>query len=595
MKTNLGLVVITCLLITLSFKPALAQNVLTIIEKDQDEKYLKNRDNKTLSDPSKVNKYFIDNNIVDINSTLIISINKQELVKQLGAEKKIGLTTQTEKLIDILNEVLKKQETQLIAAKAAHDAFKEDNISKVDFLARISGVASYYTDIFKADPRTEELVARLPGFDINTRFLQGVDIRLKEVYSQVASENKDTKLQFGGWILRGNQIVPIHINGFDNIPEQEYYTVQRWNIAPTEAQLAELKAAQALAKKNKDEGISLLKDMLHKEVMTTIDGLSSVISADITTIESEIAILGGVGNAIKQKTEDFVTQCNGVKSDAEDIVARYKNSANGNGLSDLIPALIKDIDNLKAKVSLLKASALSIVNDINALAPAVRTSAAKLTAALSKYRDLAVALFDSSGLKRIFEGYKFDVSVLEFTDKVLKFSLDELPSIVQLDLGTTGVRKSGDKIILKISTIDDHQRRANIETREIYMFQIAPHFESTVGLIFANPNGTTAIKNNFQMAPYFNLLLKGIWGSDHYRKRISRNTIWTYNLGLHVSTPDFDKDDIPELGVGGVLSLFNDNLQAGYAHNIYKNIGYFFFGFRIPIPSLNLGGGAQQR
>lgn len=56
-----------------------------------------------------------------------------------------------------------------------------------------------------------------------------------------------------------------------------------------------------------------------------------------------------------------------------------------------------------------------------------------------------------------------------------------------------------------------------------------------------------------------------------------------------MSAPDFDADDVPELGVGVVASLLHDYVQSGIAINVFTGDPYWFFGLKLPVPSFNIG------
>jgi hypothetical protein len=82
----------------------------------------------------------------------------------------------------------------------------------------------------------------------------------------------------------------------------------------------------------------------------------------------------------------------------------------------------------------------------------------------------------------------------------------------------------------------------------------------------------------FQVAPAYSLTL-------HFGDRglPLLDELLTPGFGISVSALDFDRDGTPELGLGGVVTLFHDVVQVGGGYNVFKNDGYFFFGLGIPL------------
>ena len=117
------------------------------------------------------------------------------------------------------------------------------------------------------------------------------------------------------------------------------------------------------------------------------------------------------------------------------------------------------------------------------------------------------------------------------------------------------------------------------------MFRIQAHLETVVGLVFADPLGSSQVTNRFQAGPSYSVLLKH--GS---RRSILRNRLLLVGLGINVAALDFNHDDTPELEPGGVISFLGDYLQAGIGYNIPRDRGYWFFGLRLPLPTFTLPG-----
>ena len=120
------------------------------------------------------------------------------------------------------------------------------------------------------------------------------------------------------------------------------------------------------------------------------------------------------------------------------------------------------------------------------------------------------------------------------------------------------------------------------------MFKVLPHIITTVGVIFADPLANNAVQTQFQMAPAYNVIFKGFCDQGCRRKSVIYNRLFDWGVGLHISAPDFDKDDVPEIAAGVVISSLHDYLQGGFAFNLFTGDPFWFFGLRFPIPSFNM-------
>jgi hypothetical protein len=250
----------------------------------------------------------------------------------------------------------------------------------------------------------------------------------------------------------------------------------------------------------------------------------------------------------------------------------------------------------------IKNHVLTLAGSLTELAPATLDSLESLAGVyedmmegyLAEYR--ALEAFARKKATEFLLGKQFDLAALEFGTEVYKLTPEDLPETSELDLVNTGARSDGDRIALKMTLIrrDDVQPLA-LETREIYLFRVLPHVITTVGVIFADPLANTAIQTQFQMAPAFNFLFKGLGDQKCRRKSVAYNRLFDWGIGLHVAAPDFDKDDVPEIAAGVVISTLHDYLQGGFAFNLFTGDPYWFFGMRFPIPTFNIGASSQAR
>ena len=91
------------------------------------------------------------------------------------------------------------------------------------------------------------------------------------------------------------------------------------------------------------------------------------------------------------------------------------------------------------------------------------------------------------------------------------------------------------------------------------------------------------------------MLAKGFFDRRWRQRSSAYHTLVDIGIGLNVCAPDFDRDGIPELGVGLVLSLFRDYVQGGIGYNVFLDKRYGFFGLRLPLPSFSLVGSGNDK
>ncbi len=579
------------IIIFLPAKILLAQSVLKVTEMDESKRYL----NK-----GTVKNEFLNSSLVDINSTLKIEINKTELLKYITDKGGSAMPEKTNEAIVFLTEVLQQQSRVITQFKQALQSYDPSDAAQVKrFNDTMQSFGRFARTLFRKDPQTKRYHDLLPA---ETGLAEGIFIavnkRLVDLQAELLETNTDKKIsiQLGAWIHTKSGITPIHLPGYDELPEQGYYSVDRWQIMPTEDQLKQLQQLQNYARENRDNGLAVISGVLQKTTDQLTETIGSFIKNNLDSIQSGF-------NAIKQDIQSpaIQTKIEILIRDYKDLVAELQPKINV--YNSLLSAKPPRIEMLSSQIlqdagffiqgtSLLSADLKAIINEIELLSVSAKAKAEKLKTLLREKINALPNDLVPPEIRGLIEGYKFDIASLEFSDKVLKLSLNDIPIEANLDLGTTGRRTEGDRILIKLNLVNETGKPRTIDTRDISMFQLAVHTQGTVGVIFAHPTETTAITKQFQMAPYYNLLFKSVWPwtEAYHRRSVMNNSFWDFSWGLHLSTPDFNKDDVPELGVGIVISGIKDILQIGFAHNIFENKPYWFFGIRLPVPSMNFGG-----
>lgn len=599
--------------LSLSASLVSAQEILTISEKDRDGNY-RDKDN-----PGQIKQEFTNNRISDINSVLDIKIDLAAVngkVSGLYSERlPEGLADKISAVLAALQQrhqsLLKLEE---IVGTYNYESFKTDTSAYDRYIADLAVEARALTAILKIDERIKAEYFRLAGAE---NLYSGVYEAAANVLADLETEfqlytrENGIYIQFGGWLVTKNAKVPIHLEGFDDIAPQTPFEVDRWQFIPTEEQLKELEEVQRLAKENRDLGLTILKvtarnylnalkalgEMKLKQLNEKLAGEIARLEAmagntagpefialleSIKSLKSSVAVFTGELETRLAYYQNLII----VKDiDAEEFLARAEADIQyitgpewdkikeqlretGARIAGLKPALLELTDSLRYEFKRLE-------NEFN-----------------SGYKSLEA--LTTKKAKEILYGVELDLAALEFGTEVYKLTLSDLPSSAELDLINTGARSDGDRLVLKmvVSDNDSFQSRT-LDSREIYLFRVLPHVITTVGVVFADPLTETKIQAQFQMAPSFNFLFKGLGDQKCRRKSVAYNRLFDWGIGIHLAAPDFDKDDVPEIAAGVVVSTLHDYLQGGLAYNIFTGDPYWFFGLRFPIPSFNIGASSQ--
>jgi hypothetical protein len=586
MKKIMFLLFISCMAGSVS-----AQQVLKITEMDEAKKYLSGKET------------YINSSLVDINSTLQIEINKNEIKKQLGNQPELSMPAKTAETIAFLNTVLQKQNRILNQFKrniGSYDPSDPAEIKKFNDSMKLIG--GFAVELFVNDPKTLQYYNRKP---IEIGLIEGifyaVGKRLDDLQAELTQfrSGKNTSLQLGVWIHTKAGLTPIHLNGFDELPEQGYYAVDRWQIIPTKEQLDQLQQLQRFAKENKDAGLEVINLFIQKTADQFTENFSKLSKDNLAEIQSAFNTFKTElqSPTLQAKIEMLGKNYTNLLSELQPKLNQYQSwlAMQPPPFVMLSAQLKQDNRFLKDGIDILSVNLKAIVSEIEALPESIRPKADALKSLVQNKLSTLVKVLTPPEIAGLFEGYKFDVASLEYSDKVLKLSVNNAPVTTMLDLGTTGKRGEGDKILVKLTVVNEMGKPVIEDARDITMYSLAVHLQGTVGVIFAHPTTTTAISKKFQMAPYYNLLFKSVWPwtEKYHRRSVMNNSFWDFSWGLHVSTPDFNKDDVPELGVGIAVSGIKDIIQIGFAHNIFENKPYWFFGIRLPVPSMNFGGGGH--
>jgi hypothetical protein len=542
----------------------------------------------------------------DINSTLTIHLDKTQLLQKVSRSGASAVPEQTMNLLKMLTDALRLKNNMLETIQQAYQSYlasaEQPDTSRIAALsATLTEQAKALNPVFEADPVLDVYLAEAPSQSVFISAFHALERRVRELQLQLFNNlGPGYTLQLGAFLVHDGTATPVHLDGFDEYPRGEYYEVDRWQILPTPEQLEQFKALEKAAKENKSREANLSAILVDTYLKQVGETFKNALNASLQEFETRAnaAIGNGLPANLVEQTKQIIAEVKTLVGTINERVSFYRQLRVDTGF--MVSQLL---ENINGDIALLKSARTSLTDEINtllaglsALPAAVRAGFSNLVAAAkTSLLSLESGVLTDLGLDFLQTSRKLTNLALELSGKVTSFALDEgkFPDSTTLDLHYTGQRVEGDHIALKLLVKKDGNTEVMGETKYITLYRIAPNVRGTVGIQFAHPLSETAIRTDFQMAPYYNLLFNNIFGWSAKRKRYAniRNTLLDFNWGIHVSSPDFDKDDVPEIGVGIVLSGLKDYAQVGWAYNLFQATPYVFFGIRLPLAYLNIGNG----
>lgn len=596
---------ITMIAVVFTALPTKAQQVLSIRETDQDGKIYADEWEKGKKGDS-VYKKMVN---VDVNSSIQLMVSKALLREKMELAGQLPpMPQELVTMVHILTKALETREkvlNEFLATITSFSATTERSPEMVNaFNQRIAALTRPIDGLLQADERLEELYVlnSAPSSGVIAPFFKAAEIRLKELERQLysAPQYAGASIKIGGWLIHKQNRTPLHFDGLDNNATGEYYELERWRFLPTPEQVAQFQQLQQQLKKNELREADL-KTIINDYIIASFkEALKEKISQETKLLEEKAnaflqrADAAGMHTQVKELLASLSVFWEELKIRVESY-ATLRETGNFS-LGTLVEKVTADLAQLQLNFNRITDQISQLQTAITNAAPAVRAAAADLTALLAaKKKSLTNAWQNIRNYREIGDTRAIEDIVLSFSEEVYAFSLNDLPTQSTTDLLYSGMREAGDVVHLKLQVANADGKLLLEEKRNLTLYRIIPHIQSTVGVIFAHPLSETSISKEFQMAPYYNVLFKGIFGTSQKWKRRSGlpNTLLDLNFGLHVSSPDFDKDDVPEIGLGISGSFLKDYLQFGWAYNLFHGTPYLFLGVRLPFGALNPGGRVQ--
>ncbi len=544
---------------------------------------------------------FSKSNIVDINSDLVICLNRDSLT--LKYSRSFQTHTKLVEQLDQLNSILAFQHEILsILQKDMQQSSADEKLKLLgdysqymvnfyNLLFKYNELRAKANDFFK-EYRSSELTIDKnkypnPETYVIKKFSLEANALLDQINALVEEDRMDIRLvAFLDTKDKLNQ--KVHIENFDNYSQGEYYDLPRWGNSFSEEDINAFNKTKDWANNMNQlltSGTKSMNNLLSKN-LPSYRCFNYILGQSQSLLNEKDWLLG----ENKKVVTDFIDQIrfiadkqlilfseftSATEQESNINVLEMFNEKRQQLLSQLakIPRQIDSLIHLLPDQVLKSNSKLICFTDsLSHLKTYIGNDLGKIKNVIQLTSELLIPISKTSGKTE-------DVG-----EEVFNLSINQLPKEGYISLKNTGKRDNGDelRLCLRIQTQEDkaEQRPGTIIERiNLALYKVKFYSESKVSLILANPynkNDKVTLTNNLQFAPSGSLLFK--YGSRRFRA-------WNYispGIGFNMSTPDFDLDGTPDVAIGGVVSLLKDVVMAGWSYNTKTDSPFWFFGLSLP-------------
>lgn len=550
---------------------------------------------KNLNDTIQINP----SGIIDINSDLELKIMHKNIAMKVGNSTKANP--------QLISE-LEKYNQLLIFQKGIQEDLNTDLTNatlseRITVLGRFSDkVSDFYEELFKDKELEDKFETYWEAFEKLSvveqkkygnyyvpygfeQLLTEITENLKQLQENI--DQKKIKIQVTAYLNTMEEVnKKVHVENFDEYELGEFYKVDRWVTSFSKEDIVAFNNNQELANElndlvnnNFNDIQSVLKDNIGSVecINNLLKKINQMIADRETIFNANLSVASLAMYKIKESSTELYK-----------IAANIKNydGTSGNALelfnetqeefitkAEILSGEIAQIfQNLPAEIRDNNPEIISLKGSFESCKNTIDTDIAKLK---------KIALVASNLLmpSRIAAQNGMDIG-----KKVYAYGISELPEKGYIDLKRTGKRANGDQLLIRvtINTPDAKNERlttTTIDKMVLTLQQIKVYSRSNVSVILASPfnaSDNVMLENKFQFTPSGSLLFK--FGSR-------RSRTWNYlepGIGFNISTPDFDLDGTPEIGLGGVITVLKDVLSIGVSYNTKTDNPYWFFGLSLP-------------
>lgn len=562
--------------------------------------------------------------IVDFESELLIRLRRDEIVTQMLVaqgvsrnDSRLASLYRINGLLDMQVDVMKKV-NELVALDQAGQkkpfaliqefAEKENEILAIIqadsalFAKAEEGILTYL-DRQTADPSYTYIQYIFSILDEEAERLE--NSFLTEIESETNGDSaKTVYFRLGAFVQNKQGGYPIHVENFDTYSSQSYSQ--------------ELSTSQSLSQEEKQALETNLQ--LGKELKTELN-LGNLRLQKLFESEEELFESKPAYDTLKTVFIESQDQLKGIET-VDSIETRLISTVNTDlqQIDVAFQVLTSTIESFSGSIPSGTNRIDKLQSSLNEFEQLVSTAYERFDTGLAQLREKQnvsipnVRMEIFSKLDNSYSGYqtalKKDVSGLtgflqktanvlnplkknslendQFSEKVSRFTFNNLPAEGIITLKTTGARPGEDIIIKAVlqrgrSPQDRYFEEIILSRRVVRLERVSAHLKMGGSLILATPynptmtSDTVSLGGSFQFAPSYTIFMS--WGSR--RSRFYNNYLG-FGLGLGFSSPDFNLDGTPEFGVSAMATALQDIVSVGWGWNFGVDTPFWYVGFNIP-------------
>jgi len=533
--------------------------------------------------------------VIDINSRLGFSVSKDVLRGRAlelsgGAGALDATLVRFQQMQRLADQGLGAVESLLgPLADWASDPDDDDRIAALQTALRPVGLL--LRDVLSEAPAGTPLRTRI---NASLRGVQGQAARSRMAFEAVASEaerlrgevdsilaTEGVQVRVGAWLVTGGEEQPLHLQGFDDYPEGEFFESDRWNLALSPEQSTQLDSLTVRARDARERG-SGIADGIRPAAEAALAFITQEASQCVESVRGSLRDIEELSGALVGR----VVAATGALDELSTLFEELSGGRDASG--GLVTDPLMYAARLTGDVTLLTSGVRAVIEPLSHLEDEVVDGLPGLDATVRQgiegcrgrfenivsriERDLGpiASLIDSSN--------RIDVAGLAFGAEVRRLDLKDVPTATELALKRTGRREEGDVVVIKVAggTTQDSGRVVQFESHEFRLYKVLVHVNTAVGLIWADPFNASPV-NGFQPAASYSIMLSRGSSSSVLYNRLFRTSV-----GINVAALDFDHDDDVELGMGLVISTLADITQMGVGINLADKKAYWFLGLQLP-------------
>ncbi len=547
-----------------------------------------------------------NSNIIDINARIEVSISKESLIKTVSISE--GINQDMLNQLDKLNFVLANQIDILQSLDLDFNSLShEEKIAELgkysalmsDFYSRLrnkgneeikNSVEKHFSSYITKRNNNQIDVIAYPSPQVYV--IKKVAEDAGKLLSSMGKSKDFEKIRFqlvASLNSKSGYPSKVHVENFDNYSEGEFYEVPRWVTTFSDEDIAVFEKTRDQADKLNtlvNYNLDNVSEML-KSNFSSIECFQNLIITIDTTIRNRISSIDDAQK--KKEIEDFLNVLNFRILNAYEMLNELQSLNDGTNIlqtfnsyqetiSSAIKTLPETIETILTNNSVL---ITALPDDLVQIVDDVKTCNNKLS------EDIESAVTIVKAVNELLNPFKKTADFADqVSNKVINFSMDNLPDHGYINLKTAGPRKNGDELVIRFKVLNEEESKNNLpgETVEMRIFelrQLSVYSISKVTLILAVPYANSDVelldKNRVQFAPSGSLLFK--FGSRKYRT-------WNYldpGIGFNFSTPDFNLDGTPDIGMGIIGTVLKDIVSFGWSYNTNTDSQYWFVGLSIPV------------